>query len=482
MKSLLKKWTSNSAHLQFWKENPALLASLSILIGSSAPLFFDHFIWPILFAAYLFFCQSSANILLLLCSIIYGFMQHLPIPEKEVSGIFKPYALLPHTTPFQKELQYKGILNDRIPCTIYYRANKEPRPKANKKYFVKGELQQRGSFDFVLKTTDWEEHSDNWSFAELRYTTKEKFKEYLSSKLSSRVAIFLKSLTTGDVEDRSIRYEFGRVGLQHILAISGFHFGILIAFLTFFLRIFLNKTWRIFALFLMTTMYYIFVGPSPAVERSYITALFYLIGLWANLQTSGLNLLGGALGIEIIFNPYISSNLGFQLSFLSCFAILMFYSPIEKLMRNLFNKRNWSQVQKLRLLAQHGYLAGSFFRKAISLNLAVNLVLLPIILFHFQQFPILGLLYNIFFPFCIGGSLFLLLSALVFQILFPPLANLLFWITDYWTDFLLSLVFNPPLAIDFSLRVSSIPLNMIVFYLLILSFLRISMRQETVIF
>jgi competence protein ComEC len=482
MKNLLRQSTRNSAHLQFWKENPALLASLSILIGTATPLFFEHYLWSILFAGYLFFCQSKANIVLLLSSIAYGFLQQLPPSDKEASGIFKPYALLPHTTPFQKELQYKGILNDRIPCTIYYRQNQEQRPAANKTYFVRGELQQRGPADYVLKTKEWKEYSSNWCFAELRYTTKEKFKEFLSSKFSSKVAKFLKSLTTGDVEDRSIRYEFSRVGLQHILAISGFHFGILIAFLTFFLRLFLTKTWRIFTLFIITTAYYILIGPSPAVERSYLTALFYLIGLWANLRTSGLNLLGVALGIEIIFNPYLSSNLGFQLSFLSCFAILMFYSPIEQFMRHLSIQRNWSEVLKLSLLSRHGYLAASFFRKAISLNFAVNLVLLPVILFHFQQFPILGLLYNIFFPFCIGGSLFLLLSGLVFQVLFPPVANLLFWITDCWTDFLLRLVFNPPLAIDFSLKVSSIPVNIIIFYLLSLSFLRIAMRRETVLF
>lgn len=476
MKSLLEKCTKISdTHIQFWKEHPALLNSLSILIGTSASLFF-HF-WPILFSVYIIFCRAYLQIILLIASIFYGHIYQIPNQPKEICGIFTPHALLPHSTPFQQELQYKGTLN-HLPCTIYFRGAKDQRPMANKKYIVQGELQQRGPADFVLKTKDWKEYSPSWSFAELRYQTKEKFKKFLSTRLSSHVVKFLSSITTGDVEDRSLRYEFSRVGLQHILAISGFHFGILIAFLTYFLRLFLSRTWKIFALFVLTTAYFIFVGSSPAVERSYLTALFYLLGMWTNRVTTGLNLLGTALGIELLFNPYISSNLGFQLSFLSCFAILLFYSPIEQWMQKGLPKRNWSEIQNLTLLSRHGYLVSSFLRKAISLNLAVNIVLLPLLLYHFNQFPLLGLVYNIFFPFCIGGSLFLLLGALTFHVLFPPLASVLFWLTNHWTDFLLSLVFNPPLAIDFSLRMSYVPISFIVAYLFLLSLWRISIERE----
>lgn len=462
-------------HSQFWIEHPALITSLSILIGTSAPLFLGYYLWPILWLVYLAFCKKISQILLLFASIFYGYFHQIPAQPQEVSAIFSPHSLQPHSSPFQHGLQYKGTLNHSLPCTIYFRGLKEDHPLANKNYIVQGPLQQRGPTDFVLKTKEWKEIPDSWSLAELRYQTKERFKKFLSAHLSSpRVITLLSSITTGDVEERSLRYEFGRVGMQHILAISGFHFGILIAFLTYFLRIFLSRTWKIFILFFLITAYYIFVGPSPAVERSYLTAFFYLIGMWTNRTTSGLNLLGMAMGTELIFNPHISSNMGFQLSFLSCFAILLFYSPFEKWMQTLLPKRNWSEIQSLTLLSRHGYILSSFLRKAISLNLAINIALLPLILFHFHQFPLLGLLYNIFFPFCIGGALFLLLAALLFHLLFPPIASVLFWITNQWTDFLLSLVFNPPLAIDFSLRFATIPVSFIVLYLFALSFWRIS--------
>lgn len=470
----------------FWKEHPALFFSLSILIGTSAPLFFGHYLWPLLWLAYIAICNTRVLLpqtLLLIASIFYGHLHQIPPQPQEVSAIFYPQALVPHSSPFQQGLQYKGTIvheGQSLPCTIYFREPKETHPLADKNYIVQGTLQQRGPADFTLKVKEWKAIPYSWSLAELRYQTKEKFKKLLATHLSSpRVATLLSSITTGDVEDRSLRYEFGRVGLQHILAISGFHFGILIAFLTYFLRLFLTRTWKILILFLLTTAYYIFVGPSPAVERSYLTALFYLIGMWTNRTTSGLNLLGMAMGTELIFNPHIASNMGFQLSFLSCFAILLFYAPLEQWMQKLLPQRNWSEIQSLTLLSRHGHLISSFLKKAISLNLAVNVALLPIILFHFHQFPLLGLLYNIFFPFCLGGSLFLLLCSLLFHMLFPPLAYPLFWITNQWTDFLLKVVFNPPLAIDYSLQFATVPITFIILYLFLLTFWRISQESPS---
>lgn len=481
MRNLLATFTKqNNFHLTFWQNHPTLLYALTILIGinSSSP-------WVLLWLCYLIFCKKNASILLLIASMFYGMLHQIPdIPDKELTAIFSPHSLQPHSSPFQKGLQYKGELifdGHNLPCTIYYRDAKEIHPTASQKYIVTGTLQEREGADFAFKVKEWKVISSLPSLAELRYQTKDHFKKLLSTHLSPRVATLLSSITTGDVEDRNLRYEFARVGLQHILAISGFHFGILIAFLTYFLRLMLSRTWKTLFLFLFITVYYIFVGPSPAVERSYLTALFYLLGKWANLATSGLNLLGMAMGTELIFNPHVAANMGFQLSFLSCFAILLFFEPIENLLQKWIPNRTWSEIKTLTYFARHGYLATTFLRKILSLNIAINLLLLPLILYHFHQFPLLGLIYNIFFPVSIGIALFLLLIALVFHVLFPPVASLFYWLTDTWTEFLLNMTLHPPLAIDFSLRVAEVPIAFIITYLFILSFWRISMPKTLTI-
>jgi competence protein ComEC len=472
------------AHQHFWREHPALFYSLTLLIGTSAPLFFDHYVWPLLWLGYSYFCRSIPQVILLAASLIYGSFTHISDPPtQEINAIFSPHSLQPNHSPFQKGLLYKGTLKHdtaSIPCSIYIRGNASLRPIANQNYVVQGQIQQRGPYDFVFKAKEWKPIPHTWGMAELRYKTKEKFKTFLSTHLSSgRVSTFLSSITTGDVEDRILRYEFGRIGLQHILAISGFHFGILIGFLTFFLRLFLSHAAKTLALFFIVSAYYIFIGSSPAVERSYLTALFYLIGKWTNRPTSGLNLLGCAMGVELIWDPLVAHNMGFQLSFLSCFAILFFYPFIEKKLRTFFPKRTWAEIQLLTLPSQHGYLFSSFFRKAISLNLAVNIVLLPLLLFHFHQFPYLSLIYNLFFPFFIGLSITLLLTAFVFHFLFPPIATCLFYVTNSFTDFLLDMTSNPPLPLDFSLKCANVSATFVILYLFLLGFCMISSRRKS---
>jgi competence protein ComEC len=466
----------NIDHTLFWKQNPALFYSLSLLIGTSSTLFLDTYLWAFVWLIYLLFSRAYPQIAILGASLFYGSFYHLPssIPEHEISAIFSPSRLQPHHSPFQKGIEYKGTIfyqTHALPVSIYMRDKLENRPPANKSYHVKGDLIQRDTYSFAFKPREWIPIKHSWSLAELRYQTKEKFKKHIAKHLpSSRVAILLSSMTTGNVEDRMLRYEFGRLGLQHILAISGFHFGILIAFLSFFLRLALPHAWKIFTLFLLITAYYIFIGSSPAIERSYLTALFYLLGKWMNRQTSGLNLLGCAMGTETLMDPFVSGNIGFQLSFFSCFAILILYPPIEKKIQFFLPKRTKGEIHSLTVLSQHGYLFSSFFRKSISLTLAVNIALLPLLLFHFHQFPCLSLIYNIFFPSAIGISIFLLLSAFLFHLLFPPIANLLYWATNSFTDFLLELSANPLLPLDFSIQTSDLSAHFVILFCFVFGF------------
>lgn len=480
----MKSWSASS-FLPFWQRHPALLLALTLLIGTSSALFFPHYAWAALWFCYLLYCRFFPQIVLLIAAYAYGSFHRIPsdIPTQEITALFSPHCLQTHHSPFEKGLQYKGTLRYQthsLPCCIFLHAHSRNRPLANQNYIVRGVIHERDSHTFAFKPKEWKPLPHSWSLAEFRYQTKEKFKHLLASHLSSKqAAVFLSSLTTGDVEDRMLRYEFGRVGLQHILAISGFHFGILIALLAFFLKFFLSSRAKTWALLFLISAYYIFIGSSPSVERSYLTALFYLIGKWRCRPTSGLNLLGCAMGIELLINPLASSNMGFQLSFLSCMSILLFFPLIEKKLQIFLPKRNWDEIQSLTLLAQHGYLFSSFFRKAISLNCAINIVLLPLLLFHFHQFPFLSLLYNLFFPFCIGISLSLLVIALAFHLLFPPIAACLYWVTNAFTSFLLHLISNPLLPLDFSLRTQEISATFVVLYLFILGFSYLSKWEKS---
>ncbi len=461
-------------HLSFWKEHPAFLAGLNLLIGTSCFLFWEtpwNWIFLSLWSLYLLYHRFWPSLLLTFGAFAYAFCLYPKLEAPQASnGYFSISSLQPHQTPFQKGLLYKGSLaidGRKIPCSIHTKS--ENRPAADCDYIVSGTLKQRGPYEFAFKAKQWLPLGNSFSLAELRYRAKEALRRFLEQKLPSpRTAALLGSLMTGDVEDRSLRYEFSRVGLQHILAISGFHFGLLIAFCSFFLSLFLSSRWKLIALLLCVNAYFFFVGSSPAVQRSWLTASLYLFGKLIGRHTTGVNLLGTALCVETIADPLVSANIGFQLSFLSCLGILLFYPLFDKPLRFALPKRSVSETDALDLFSKHGFLAASFLRQALSLTLAVNLAIFPLLLYHFHQFPLLGLLYNLFFPFFLSIALFSLLVSGLVHLIFPLLAIPLFQITDFLTAQLLDLASYPPLALDYSIRTLAFPAWAIPLYLSVL--------------
>jgi competence protein ComEC len=454
-------------HRQFWLEQPALLFGLSLLIGSGSFLFWEGpwgWIWPLFWGTYLALHRFFPPILVMFAGVLYAWALYSHTPEGSV-GYFKIAFLKPHQSPFERGLMYQGTLyidGQRIPCSVHHSFG-EQHPKANCDYILQGTLKKRGPYDYLFKAKSWTPVENTWSFAEVRFRMKERLRHFLNQKLPHpQVASFLGSLITGDVEDRTLRYEFGRLGLQHILAISGFHFAILIAFCSFFLGLFLPFRWKYGALLVAIQFYFLFVGSVPAVQRSWLTAVFYLVGKLIGRQSSGLNLLGVALLIEVILNPLVSGQIGFQLSFVSCAGILLLHPFFQLWSARLFPRYDPSTLTPF---AQHGYLLTSFLREAISLAAAVTIAILPLILYHFHSFPLLSLLYNLFFPAFVSLALFALLISLLADLLFPPLGWLFFGFTNFFTSQLLHLASYPPLALHVSLQVQSFPAWLIPIYL-----------------
>jgi competence protein ComEC len=447
---------SINSHLLFWEEQPALLLGLCLTIGTSSYLFWSfpwNWIFPILCFFYLLYLRLIPPILILGGGLLYGYLLYPSTPSGK-TGYFSIAEKKSFTTPFQKGFMYKGMLyidKQRVPCSVY---TFDPSVQADCDYIVQGALQERAPFQYFFKVKKWGPVANTWSFAELRYQAKQTFHQFLQKHLSdSKTSTFLNSLVTADLEDRSLRFAFGRLGLQHILAISGFHFAILITFCTFFLRFCFPYKWQTITLLILINLYFIFVGSMPAVQRSWLTASLYLIGKLIGRHTTGLNLLGFSLLIEVLLDPLITSHLGFQLSFLSCAGILLLYPFFLS------------------------FFHPTFLNKTFALNLAVNTAIFPIILYYFHSFPLLSLLYNLFVPFLVSVSMFSLLFSLFTYLLFPPLSSLFFKFTNLFTTHLLDLISYPPVALDYSLNFSSLPAFLIPFYIFGLLLIHLSYRR-----
>jgi competence protein ComEC len=401
----------------------------------------------------------------------FAYAHHLypeqQIPQGKIKGVahLSISSISRTASPFHRSYLYKGTIESfqtedgrhfsNLPCRIFLPEKKE-RPSADCSYTLEGTLSQKGDWNFHFKPTKkvaWKKIADTFSLAEWRFELKEKVRSYLKRGMgSNRACSFLTALFTGDLDERSLSVEFSHLGLQHILAISGFHFAILAAFLGLLLRLIFPYKIALIGLILLLTCYFIFLGSGPSVQRGWIAILIYLVSRLCNFQCSALNALGLGMILALAIDPLHIAGLGFQLSFLATGAILIAYPTVNRWLTPLLPKRPLSVVAEMNRLNQHGYLLSSFVRESLALTLTVHLFTLPVLLFTFHKFPLLSLVYNLFFPFWTSIVFLIFLCSLLLPFLFPVATTL--------TTHLLNLTSHPPVLLDTTLYTPTFPLEL----------------------
>ena len=244
-----------------------------------------------------------------------------------------------------------------------------------------------------------------------------------------------------------------------------------------FLRLFLSPRLSAILLLPLITLYFFFIGPAPSCHRAWITISLFLVSPIFSWRTYSLHILAFSLISALLINPLIITRLGFQLSYLITLSILLFYPLFEILLTPLLPPRPFQSLLKMSPLHQHGYILSSLTRMALSLNGAVHLLALPALLFLFGKFPLLSLVYNLFFPFCVGISLILLIVALGLSPL-PLLSSGIHLINSAYTSTLTTIASHPPLFFHFFLRVDHIPIAALISYFTLLFWVGISLKEN----
>jgi competence protein ComEC len=436
-----------------WSSAPALFYGILFLIGSTFALFFhiSYFI-PLVLCLYSNRQKLLTGLLACLAGWILALLAYtLPDLKEEGldgTGTFKVESVSYNQSPFQRSVHFKGLLQEfssehasfkNIPCRIYFRDNK-PRPVGSCDIHVTGKLIPKGHHHYVLKVKSWETtHTSR--LAEWRFDLKNKLRTHLAHHFSApKSRAFLLSMLTGDIDDRLLALEFNRLGILHLLGISGFQFALLAFLLGSVFRLFFSYKIAAILLIAFLSAYAFVLGDSPPIERAWIGISLYLTAHLAGYRISALNGLGIAL---LIF------HLGFQFSFLCTAAILITYPVFRAWLTRFFPQRSFREIIQMPLFEQHGHLLSFFCRETLALNGAIHLVTLPLIFFHFHKFPVLSLLYNLFLPAAVSVVYLLLILGVALPVMGP-------WIhivNKHLTHFILKVATHPPALYDFQWRV-----------------------------
>ena len=208
-----------------------------------------------------------------------------------------------------------------------------------------------------------------------------------------------------------MREKFNYIGISHLMALSGFHIGLVISIISFLLptKLPIKKRERNLFLLVTLTLYYLGIEHSPSLDRAYIMGVVYLLGKIFDENTELIKTLAVSFVLSLIINPASINSISFQLSYGAVFAIAEIFP--------YFKTKLYKGKSKL--------------IDSLILTLSIQFFLTPLLIYQFGVIQLLSFITNmIVVP---VGSLFisigfisLLLENFSLGFLFTPILNFVF--------------------------------------------------------
>ncbi|MBD2869443.1 ComEC/Rec2 family competence protein, partial [Paenibacillus arenilitoris] len=235
---------------------------------------------------------------------------------------------------------------------------------------------------------------------------------------------YMKGLVLGIREDLDPQQfqQFSRLGLTHILAISGLHVAVFLYALGGLLRLLRMTRERILlSLMLAVPLYVLLSGASPSVIRAGVMAVLGLIAARMGKLKDGLHLLAAAALFMLIVDPFLLGNVSFQLSFIVTLGLIVGVPPVRRAMPD------WRRGKAALDLA--------------AVTIVAQLVSFPVTIYYFNQFHALSLLANfLLVPFISFVVMPIGAAALLVALAWEPGGKLLAIASHYANDWTFALV------------------------------------------
>lgn len=238
-----------------------------------------------------------------------------------------------------------------------------------------------------------------------------------------RISSVLTALLLGDQKriPENLADAYTRAGVNHILSISGFHVGIIAAFISLVslgiltrfesLALHLNVR-RLSVLIAIPSMviYLFLTGNAPATARSVIMLVACVVALYVEREADAINTLLLAACFLIAINPVTLFDVSFQLSFISLWGIIVTVPVLTEHLSVAVPQRSLAFIQLL------------------AASVAASCVTLIPVLHTFKVASLNGILANFLIVPLLGyGAVIAGFCSLPLIVLIPKISGVLLW-------------------------------------------------------
>ena len=200
---------------------------------------------------------------------------------------------------------------------------------------------------------------------------KNKLQKYINRKKAhTYLNIFI--LSNKNDLDKEVLNSYQVNGLSHLFSISGMHITLLLGTILKLLdKVSYNRYYKYIFLIIILIIYMYLTDFTPSILRSGIMFILLTLNKLFNFKIKTKNIIMLTFIIIVLINPYYIYNLGFQLSYLISFYLIIF--------AHIINKHK------------------NYFKKLFITSLISFLVSFPIIISNYYQVNLLSILINLLF-------------------------------------------------------------------------------------
>lgn len=179
--------------------------------------------------------------------------------------------------------------------------------------------------------------------------------------------------------DSDLMKAYSNTGVIHVIAISGLHlgliYGLLIGIFNWIPGLIIKKWIAPPVMLLVLWGFAILTGAGPSIVRAAVMFSFIIIATMVKQNSSILNALAASAFFLLLLHPFYLWDIGFQLSYAAVLSIVIYQ---KKIYDTLYFKYKWIQA----------------CWQLNAITISAQILTLPIVVYHFHQFPNYFLLSN----------------------------------------------------------------------------------------
>lgn len=256
-------------------------------------------------------------------------------------------------------------------------------------------------------------------------------KEKIEQNLSNETSELLSGILIGEKSNlkKEIQEDFRDSSLSHVLAISGMHVSYVILGITFVIsKIKLSKKMSKIVTILLLLFFIILTGKTASVTRACLMSSYIILASLLHKKANVLGSISISLLIILIINPYFILDIGLQLSYGGTIGIVSIYPILKK-----YRKKKEEKCSKLKKVIHK---MKDKILDTILITISANLVIFPIVLFHYNTMSFTFIISNLLVFSIIGIIIILGFISVFTSYIISPLAKVMFFFLQIFLNLL----------------------------------------------